>query len=231
MTNELMKANLKALGLPADHPLSQLPADLMSSGHEFAPKMSLDQRCEIYALQLSGVSRNVLALAYGVNRRTITHICNPASSRYREVRKKKDEMGTAPFIAQYVTEEALKKVREFARHPDVNKTYKETDTPMTINNPRSVRNAGVNTLNFNLAGDAGMPKSLRVHIAWLEEGAELQGGQLAKEAGWYIRTLDPLIPGDTDSTIGYFTFDGPDDRRTSHSPIKAALREWGGQTE
>ena len=68
-----------------------------NSENKFGAKLDFTQRCEILALRHAGVTREVLADMYKVDRRTITHIYNPMSPHYKNVREQELRMGRDSF--------------------------------------------------------------------------------------------------------------------------------------
>ena len=93
--------------------LSMIPADAMRRHRddEFAPKLVEDERMAILACIEYGIMRDVVAKAFGINRRTVSHIANSGSTRYREVRRRRDEMGKDAFVKHYLTESVAQKIR------------------------------------------------------------------------------------------------------------------------
>src|SRR5580765_7209881 len=80
-----------------------------SERNKFGPKLTYAQRCEVLALRHIGVRREVLAKMYGVDRRTITHIYNPDSPHYKNVRELEIGLGQEQFRNKYVSSELLDK--------------------------------------------------------------------------------------------------------------------------
>lgn len=88
----------------------------------FAPKLSFADRCSILAAVTAGVPRQVVAVAFGVNRRTITHIANRYSPSYKSVRDEYDRLGEQEFGAVYLTAAVREKLAIARKHSDVNKS-------------------------------------------------------------------------------------------------------------
>ena len=95
-------------------PLSMLPTSSYKAirGGKFAPKLDDEQRCSVLALVKAGVKREVVATAFGVDRRTVGHICNPSGLRYRNIREKYKAMGHEEFVKTYITEQVAKRVAD-----------------------------------------------------------------------------------------------------------------------
>lgn len=145
---------------------------------KYVPKLDFDQRCEILALYRTGLGRTILSAAYGIDRRTITHIYNPKSKHYKSVRAEEKRLGKDAFQKKYLTENVLIKLRNFA---EVNKA-----NPPKVGRPKKSRAnrsasrfAGVHTImNDNLE------RPHTVQIGWEENPIDGVG------AGWYYRDMD-----------------------------------------
>ena len=89
--------------------VNSLPAHVLKGGNKtkFAPKLDEVKRRAIYALDKSNVHRNVIAAAFGVDRRTVSHICNEHSVHYKSVRIDYKRMGHDDFVKQYLTPEVV----------------------------------------------------------------------------------------------------------------------------
>jgi DNA invertase Pin-like site-specific DNA recombinase len=166
------------------------PRALRDNNPNFEAKMSFAERCSILALFRKGVSVRMLAAAFGVNRRTVTHITNPESTRYKAVRDREKAMGTEEFIAEYYTEAAVRKINDAAGKPELNQATSEYDANagdrLTSASKRATGNAGINTVKL-----AHHEFSHRIEVAWLEANtAEDDDGPFEHPAGWYWRDLD-----------------------------------------
>lgn len=160
---------------------------------KFAPKLDFKQRCEIYALSILGFDREVLAKVYGVDRRTITHICNAKSPHYKNVRVEALSMGENNFINSYATED-VKKIALMHRDQD-----------KTGNNRYASGKMGLHMMRNDMC-----KYDHRVQILWVEGGTNN-----VKESGWYYRDLDSEWPDD-------FFHCGPDSMKTSQACFTAA---------
>ena len=89
-----------------------IPANAYAQRGRFAAKLTFHQRCEVLALYRIGIGRAILAEAYGIDRRTITHIQNPKSPHYKSVRDEVQRLGSDEFLREYVTEDATKRVAQ-----------------------------------------------------------------------------------------------------------------------
>ena len=148
----------------------------------FSPKLDFDQRCEILALFRTGVGRAVLAEAYGLDRRTVTHIYNRASPHYRNVRAEEQKLGKEEFMKKYITENGLNKLKaatERMPKPPV----EEPKGPRANRNSRKF--AGVHKVkNDNVAFEH------RIIVSWQEATLDNAG------AGWYYQDADGSQPND-----------------------------------
>lgn len=111
--------------------LSQLPPelaeDIRSMRQEpydgrFAPKLTHPDRCGILASVVAGFPREAVAHAFGVNRRTVTHICNRSSPSYKNVRDEYDRLGHAEFLRTFLTDPVRNKVKEALSSPEAQKS-------------------------------------------------------------------------------------------------------------
>lgn len=136
---------------------------------KFAPKLTFAQRCEVLALHRMGCTREVLAKMFHLDRRTVTHIQNPASPRYNNVREEEKRMGRENFIKKYVTEESQRKMLAIMA---------ETKEG---NNRNAKGKQGIHTVQGPMCT---FPH--RVMIQWRE----------VPEAGWYYQDLDSDFPKD-----------------------------------
>jgi hypothetical protein len=147
---------------------------------KFSSKLGFDQRCEVLALHRTGVGRSVLAEAYGLDRRTVTHIYNPNSPHYRAVREEEERLGKEEFLKKYITENAVSKLRK------VMKTEGQV-IPTQPHGPPGKRTAtkyaGVHEVkNENTV----FPH--RIQVAWREGDLDNAG------PGWYYRDADGAHP-------------------------------------
>lgn len=176
--------------------LSQLPQSAFKQANSgrFAPVLSYDQRCAALALVHSNVVRSVIAAAFGVNRRTISHIANESSIHYRDVRAEYKSMGHEAFLKKYLREEHVQAVaraasKSAAAHPDVS--------------ARANKFAGMHTVKPEQCS-----YSHRIEIAYFTDQPD--------GAGWYFRDLESV---DRDTWL----HNGEDSRRTSQACYKAVL--------
>lgn len=172
----------------------------------FEAKLTFDERCSVLALYLSGVHRRVLALAFGVDRRTVAHIYNKSSPHYKNVRLELNRLGREAFLKQYLTEDATRRVAEVADRPEVTLSddylKKENKAP-NIPSKKWHRKAGVNVLKPEQC-----EYSHRVVIAWREE----------PNPGWYYQDLDG---NDPDAWL----HSGPESLLSSSNALKGAELE------
>ena len=141
--------------------------------NKFAPKMTFTQRCEVLALHKWGVTRETLAKMYKVDRRTITHIYNPMSTHYKDVRNMAVGLGDK-FIETYLTPEIIDKALAFRQVQEVKPQR---------NNKFAKAKAGVHVVRGK-----NCEYEHRVMIAWRELGGDIE------IAGWYYRDLDSDYP-------------------------------------
>jgi hypothetical protein len=163
----------------------------------YAPKLGFEERCEVLALYRKGFSRETIARAYNINRRTVTHIHNIASSHYHNVREEEKRLGTENFKAKYITHDVAQRVAEFAVEEQEEKG----------NNKYANRLAGTHLVQGPMCN-----YKHRVIIDWVEAGV-----QNIEKSGWYYRDLDGDMPN------AWFTVGDGENLKTSMAAYKAML--------
>ena len=156
-----------------DEILAHIPAGAYRQEGKFRPKLDFAQRCEILALYRRGVGRNVLADAFGIDRRTVTHIQNQNSVHYKSVRDRYAELGKEVFEREYITEAGSLKVAE--------QLGKQPKADPTKPNRNAGRHAGINIVDGTYC-----ERPHRVDVQWLADGAA--------GPGWYYQDLDGPAP-------------------------------------
>lgn len=148
---------------------------------KFAPKLTFHQRCEILAMHHAGISRELLAKAYNIDRRTVTHIYNSTSEHYRDVRRQQLELGQAAFQKKYLTQDVLDKVLA---------QRQLRETAVQANNKSANKKAGPHTVQGEMCD---YPH--RVVIAWKDKGdPSNMNGETISVSGWYYNDLDGGFP-------------------------------------
>lgn len=155
--------------------VNSLPAHVMKTGNltKFAPKLDEAKRRAIYALDKSNVHRNVIAAAFGVDRRTVSHICNEHSVHYKSVRLDYKRMGHSDFVAKYLTPEVVSLVSKV----NIAAPTKEDDTGPK---PKAVKKKGMHTVHPEQCA-----YSHRIEITYQHS---------LDPVGWYYRDLDGEDP-------------------------------------
>lgn len=176
--------------LPPTHPANKIPAELMQLGEsKFASKLTVHERCQVLALRKAGMSKGAIAITFGIDRRTVTHICNATGTRYRNVRDQAQSMGDSAFITKYVDDELMQRVKAAAETPEA-KASDEKDakkpggSKLNVVNPRANGKAGV-----SMHKGAGHAFTHRVDVKWIE-------GKDGFPDGWYTDLLDTPEAGD-----------------------------------
>jgi hypothetical protein len=149
-----------------------------AANSKFEAKLTFARRCEILALHRMGCTREALAELYGVDRRTITHIHNPKSPRYKNVREEELRLGKENFLKEYLDTDML------------NAAASKITTKITAkeeNNKKSNRMAGVHTMRNEFCD-----YDHRVIIKWMEANT----AQNILVSGWYYQDLDSEWPDD-----------------------------------
>lgn len=184
--------------LPAEHPLNQLPASLFRDRSEFAPKLNKELRCGVLAAYKSGISVNALAAAFGVNRRTITHIVSPDSHTYRDVREEYARQGHVEFVSLYMTPQVVNMLKSAAKAEEVTMTATEYDasthTRARVPTKRANGSAGI-----QFVAKPDWPFAHRIDVQWLDANSanahtSPDGKPIEHPEGWYTRDLDGEDP-------------------------------------
>lgn len=187
------------------------PSSLRADGGKFEAKLTFEQRCAILACYINGTNRRLLALAFGVNRRTVTHIYNKKSVHYRSVRAELEKLGKEEFTSRYVNEDIIKLIRDTEKAAgsaailDANDTD-VADQPVNIRVPTKMRSKdeGIHTIQ-----PPQCSYSHRVEIAWVNS-------HLGE--GWYFRDLDGSFPEEWMNS-------GPESILTSTTALRGAEQE------
>ena len=171
---------------------------LLASGgsNKFAAKLTFTERCEILALRHAGVRREVLAEMYNVDRRTITHIYNPMSRHYANVREQETTMGRERFRDTYLSDDLLSEAL----------TYVDEKKVDDNNNPKANGKQGIHVVRGVMC-----KYDHRVAIKWVESGVS--------EPGWYYCDLDGDFPD------MWFAGSGDGALKTSQACFKAMLED------
>lgn len=143
---------------------------------KFKPKLVREERYSILALAKMGVKREVIASAFGVDRRTVSHICNDSSTHYKDIRDHYRKMGHDEFVAAYIDENVTKRI---AMAVD---SLPGGDVPEPVSS-RSNGYAGLHTI----PPEPGLrSRSYKVEIRHLRKG----GAENAVSDGWHYRVID-----------------------------------------
>lgn len=165
---------------------------------KFAAKLTFAQRCEILALHRKGCTRELLAKLYKVDRRTVTHIHNPDSPHYKNVREEELRLGRDNFITKYLTLDVQNAAFEMI----------EGQKNDVTNNKLANRKRGIHKVRNDFCD-----YDHRVIIGWVEPGDQDD----VQVAGWYYKDMDSEWP-DT-----WFSAGGSDSLKTSQACYNAML--------
>lgn len=147
---------------------------------KWASKLTFDQRCQILALHRAGITRDLLATAFGVDRRTISHIYNEGSAHYKSVRDEEKNLGRDAFINKYAGLGTMDHLLAFRQ---IKEKVPEK------NNPEASRRSGPHTVRGKFCETPH-----RVFIAWKEVGDRMSDTDQIEVAGWYYNDLDGNFP-------------------------------------
>ncbi len=180
---------------PLSSPLSLIPAHAFVKANQgkFQSKLDFADRCSVLAFVKAGVQRNLIAKTFAVDRRTVSHIVNPASPHYKDVRKKYEELGPEQFKLEYITEAWSLKVAESASLPAPASAPVPTGGQRAPN-ARAARFKGVHVIN-----------GTRVEIGYVPDSDDF---------GWRYRELDGSHPET-------WLHNGEESRMTSQACYKA----------
>jgi hypothetical protein len=183
------------------------PSSLRADAGKFEAKLSFDERCAVLACLVNGVNRNLLAHAFGINRRTVTHIGNRHSPHYRSVRAELIGLGVEEFTDKYVTEDIQNRIAK-AEGSIITKLKdrEAAEIDANIRTPSRMRNkhAGIKVIQ-----PESCKHSHRVEISW----ALSHLGE-----GWYYRDLDGARPDE-------WMHAGPESILSSSAALKGAESE------
>jgi len=94
------------------HPSERVPAHLIARPDgKFKAKLTQEDRYRAMAAVLTGIRKDVVAAAFGIDRRTISHMTNEYSKHYKSTREKVKQLGQGEFIRQFFDEDTLKKIQ------------------------------------------------------------------------------------------------------------------------
>lgn len=173
---------------------------------KFKPKLDFNERCSILALVMSGVDRRVVAVAFGVDRRTVGHVVNKQSVHYKDVRREYARMGHDAFVAAHLTEQAALKVAAAASDPAVFKTDSQIreETGVSVPSARAAKMAGIHVVKPEQC-----EYSHRIEVKWMD-------GDGGYPKGWHFRDLD------SKSTPELWLHNGDESLLTSQACLKMA---------
>ena len=160
--------------------VNQISSMKFATAGKYSAKLDFDQRCEILALHRKGVGRSVLAEAYGLDRRTVTHIYNPKSPHYKSVREEEQRIGPDAFLQKYITENAVSKLRKVVK-------VEGPVIPVHHPGPPGKRTA-TKYSGIHMVETDGTKFAHRIQIGWHEGGID------TGPPGWYYRDADGAWP-------------------------------------
>jgi hypothetical protein len=184
--------------------LSAISALNLVPNGKFSAKLGFDERCQILALHRNGIGRAILAEAYGIDRRTVTHIHNPRSPHYSNVREEEEKLGREAFQRKYITESALERLKKIA--PKIAARDADAKVPKTRGKRSHSKHGGVHLIESD-----NLTKPHRVLVDWCESTVDNNG------AGWYYRDMDGDQPNEW--------FDNGPESRESSTACLIAVRQ------
>jgi len=177
-----------------DDIINMVPTDTFRQNEKFKAKLTFAERCEILAFYRMGLSRIALANAYGIDRRTVTHMYTKTSRHYQDIRNEEEKLGREEFCKEYITEAGAMRI---ATANGGEKEYED---------PNASKKAASKFAGLNMVKTENTSYEHRIIIEWQNEGH--------CGAGWYYRDLDGNSPND-------WFHNGPESVRTSSECLKA----------
>jgi hypothetical protein len=141
--------------------------------NKFGIKLTYNERCQVKALHEMGIPRAVLAKMYNIDERTVSHIYNDHSPRYKNVKEEYKSLGPTEFKTKYLDQETMDKAL----------TFQTMQEPELGNNKHANKKAGIHQVR-----NAYCTYDHRVAIQWREPDEYID------VAGWYYRDLDGDMP-------------------------------------
>lgn len=176
--------------------LTPIPQHLLRrtpDSSEFKPKLSNEERCAVLALHILGVRTEPIALAFNINRRTVTSVVNSSSVHYKDTRKERQRLGDKAFVEKYATEEMRQRVLSVSKRPEL-----RDKTP----DARERRKSGIHVVHPEQCA-----YSHRLEIVYKAD---------ADPCGWYYRDLD------SKSSPNEWFHNGPDSLASSQNCLALA---------
>lgn len=169
--------------------MTELSPKAMKQASNLAPKLTFAERCSVLACIRKEVSTRVIAAAFGINRRTVTHL-SQAFRGYQKVHDEEMAMGQDAFVQKYMTEEVIARINKTADAPETKQGYSEYDaTAGSRAGAPSRRASGMAGVNF--IRPVGSDVAHRINVSWLEENTAVDhNGPFNHPAGWYWCDLD-----------------------------------------
>lgn len=151
-------------------------------GTKFRAKLTEDERLAIIALYRKGIKRGILAMAFGIDVRTVSNLCNSHSLKYKSTREKAMGYSLDDLARMYITEDIALKVAEAAAKEAANmESFESTRGP----SQRANKRAGIHRIN--------LPHLSYEHV--VEIAFKNKGEDGCEETGWHYRDqTDPDFP-------------------------------------
>lgn len=155
------------------------PEEAYRKNSNFSAKLDEQERVAIIAMYRQGIRREILAAAFGVDKRTIGHITNPQSIHYKKARTRFEVLGLERVKTEVITDEMKQKVVDATISLRTIKTKKVRETLEV--SPRSSNYAGFHTVRPDQCA-----YTHRIEIQYRDTPDE--------QPGWYVRDLESLNP-------------------------------------
>lgn len=158
---------------------------------KFKPKLTEEDRYAILGLAAYGVKRDLLAAAFDVDRRTVSHIVNEHGAHYKSTRMEMKRLGRDAFISKYVTEDYVARVAAL--------TPKEEPGKPKVIKAVSIRSNGMQ--GYHSVQPDQCAYKHRIEIQFMSPPE-------VGEEGWHYRDIDSSTPEE-------WLHNGPDSLKTS----------------
>ena len=206
-----------------------LPPEAFAVNNSMAPKLSFFDRCVVYGLWVRGMSKRVLAAAFGVNRSTIAYITNPSSAHYRNVRREFRDLGDDRFHSTYTDSNEAKarwyeKLRTAALS-SAEDTKDEDQASVVVDNVMRVANKSAKSHEGGHAISAFFGTAV-FSVVWTEDMSTAPADEVGavREPGWYV-----TVSADAVGFLAGVPYGLNADRFTSKQALTGFLKQVEGE--
>lgn len=163
------------------------PHSVRVDSGRFASKLTFEERCSVLAAWAVGVNRRLLAVAFGIDRRTVSHVYNRQSPHYKDVRAEYDKLGKDKFIERYLTEDVRNKITKAEASPEAQAIVKMNDQEYSKTQRRTPNKRSDKFVGVHVMKPIQCEYSHRVEVKWVDSHLGL---------GWYYQDYDGDFPNE-----------------------------------